>query len=476
MTWKYLLAAVLVVGVLVGGVYAVYFSSALSVQGVRVAGNSDLTDAELEATAAVPTGGPLATVDLVAIERRVAALAQVRSVEVSRTWPHDVSITVAEREPIAVVDRGGALRAVDADGVVFDVFAKAPPGLPRIETGVDTGNDALREAAAVVSALPDAVRAMVDHVELVSIDEVNLDLRDGRLVRWGSSEDSEEKGTVLVPLLSRQADVYDVSVPGMPTLCSTGAPAPEADPPRATGSIRRRRCDRLRADSSACLRRGDRSAAYCRDHDEVDITITLRLRVRVEARRLPRLADIRTRTDTHSREVEAAVAAAQNYLAIIKVVGIGGGGVNAVNRMIEQGLKGVEFIAVNTDAQALLMSDADVKLDVGRELTRGLGAGADPGSRTARQPKITSRGGRGSPQGRRHGLRHRRRGWRHRDRRRARRGQGRSLLGALTIGVVTRPSPSRAGVAPTPPRRASSTSARRSTPSSSSRRQAALDL
>lgn len=68
----------------------------------------------------------------------------------------------------------------------------------------------------------------------------------------------------------------------------------------------------------------------------------------------------------------------QNYLAVIKVVGVGGGGVNAVNRMIELGLRGVEFIAINTDAQALLMSDADVKLDVGRELTRGLGAGADP--------------------------------------------------------------------------------------------------
>jgi cell division protein FtsZ len=72
------------------------------------------------------------------------------------------------------------------------------------------------------------------------------------------------------------------------------------------------------------------------------------------------------------------VAAPQNYLAVIKVAGIGGGGVNAVNRMIEEGLKGVEFIAINTDAQALLMSDADVKLDVGRELTRGLGAGANP--------------------------------------------------------------------------------------------------
>ena len=68
----------------------------------------------------------------------------------------------------------------------------------------------------------------------------------------------------------------------------------------------------------------------------------------------------------------------QNYLAVIKVVGIGGGGVNAVNRMIDAGLKGVEFIAINTDAQALLMSDADAKLDIGRELTRGLGAGSDP--------------------------------------------------------------------------------------------------
>src|SRR6478736_4436351 len=68
----------------------------------------------------------------------------------------------------------------------------------------------------------------------------------------------------------------------------------------------------------------------------------------------------------------------QNYLAVIQVVGVGGGGVNAVNRMIDAGLKGVEFIAVNTDAQALLMSDADIKLDIGRELTRGLGAGSDP--------------------------------------------------------------------------------------------------
>jgi cell division protein FtsZ len=68
----------------------------------------------------------------------------------------------------------------------------------------------------------------------------------------------------------------------------------------------------------------------------------------------------------------------QNYIAVIKVVGVGGGGVNAVDRMVAVGLKGVEFIAVNTDAQALVMSDADLKLDIGRQLTRGLGAGSDP--------------------------------------------------------------------------------------------------
>jgi cell division protein FtsZ len=72
------------------------------------------------------------------------------------------------------------------------------------------------------------------------------------------------------------------------------------------------------------------------------------------------------------------VASPQNYLAVIKVVGIGGGGGNAINRMIDAGLKGVEFIAINTDAQDLLMSDADVKLDIGKKLTKGLGAGASP--------------------------------------------------------------------------------------------------
>ncbi len=109
------------------------------------------------------------------------------------------------------------------------------------------------------------------------------------------------------------------------------------------------------------------------------------------------------------------VGAPQNYLAVIKVIGVGGGGVNAVNRMIDAGLKGVEFIAVNTDAQALLMSDADVKLDVGRDLTRGLGAGSDPevgrAAAEAHHDEIEE-----MVRGRRHGVHHRRRRWWHRHR------------------------------------------------------------
>ena len=158
----------------------------------------------------------------------------------------------------------------------------------------------------------------------------------------------------------------------------------------------------------------------------------------------------------------------QNYLAVIKVVGVGGGGGNAVNRMIDAGLKGVEFIAVNTDAQALLMSDADVKLDIGRQLTRGLGAGSDPevGRQAAEEHReeieevlkgadmvfITAGKGGGTGTG------------------------GAPIIaemakaaGALTIGVVTRPFTFEGGAGRCRPSRGSSTSRRRSTRSSSSR-------
>ena len=218
LTWKPVLAVVLALVLLVGGLWLVYFSSFLSVQGVDVRGAPLLSEAEVRQAAAVPEGDALARVDLDRIRTRVEALAAVRSADVSREWPDQVRIDVSERVPVAVVEIAGRLRGMDEDGVVFRDYAQAPPDLPRVQTGSDTGSDALREAALVVGALPADLAAEVDHVEVATVDEITLALRDGRTVRWGSSADSDLKAEVLAELLvARKAQTYDVSVPGNPT-------------------------------------------------------------------------------------------------------------------------------------------------------------------------------------------------------------------------------------------------------------------
>lgn len=220
LTLRYVVAAVVALVLIVGSVYAVYFSDALSVRQVDVVGARTISSADVAAAADVPQGGPLATVDLDAITFRVKALKEVRSVEVTRKWPDSVLITIQEREPVAVVRFGSDLQGVDVEGVPFRSYRQPPSGLPRIETpgGVSaTDEDALREAVTVVAALPREVSVLVDHLNLRSIDEIDLVLRDERVVRWGSSESSAEKATVLIALLGQRARVYDVSVPGQPT-------------------------------------------------------------------------------------------------------------------------------------------------------------------------------------------------------------------------------------------------------------------
>lgn len=219
LAWKPVLAVVLVLllALLLG--WLVYFSSFLSVKGVDVQGVRQLSAEQVRAAAAVPEGDALATVDLDRIRARVQALAPVKSADVSREWPDQVLITVVEREPVAVVEIAGRLQGMDEDGVVFRGYAQAPPDLPRVETGSSTGSDALREAALVVAALPSDLAATVDHVEVATIDEITLELRDQRLVRWGSADDSDLKAEVLADLLAARpdAETYDVSVPGTPT-------------------------------------------------------------------------------------------------------------------------------------------------------------------------------------------------------------------------------------------------------------------
>jgi cell division protein FtsQ len=216
--WKYVVAAVVVVLLVGVAVWLVYFSALLSVKGVEVDGLHQLGAREVRAAAAVPQGEPLATVDLNRVRSRVEALAPVRSADVTREWPDKVRIDVRERVAVAVVEIGGRLRGMDESGVVFQDYARAPADLPRVQTGADTDSEALREAALVVAALPHDLQARVDHVEVHTVDEIALDLRDGRTVEWGSAEQSAEKATVLAALLdARKAQHYDVSVPGQPT-------------------------------------------------------------------------------------------------------------------------------------------------------------------------------------------------------------------------------------------------------------------
>jgi cell division protein FtsQ len=219
LAWKYVVSLLLLLVLVVGGLVTVYFSDALAIDGVEVTGETTLSDDDVRAAARVPMGEPLARVDLQRIRDRVGGLAIVRSVEVSRQWPHEVLIAIEERTAVAVVEVAGSLRGLDEEGVVFGTFAEAPPGLPRVRTTAETSGEALREAALVVAALPEDLAGRIAHVAVKTVDTITLELQGGREVRWGSSAQSEEKARVLETLLLQEAtEYYDVSVPGNPTL------------------------------------------------------------------------------------------------------------------------------------------------------------------------------------------------------------------------------------------------------------------
>jgi cell division protein FtsQ len=219
--WRYILVVVAIAALVGGGIWATYFSSWLSVKDVDIAGVSGattLTKGDVRRAAAVPTGGPLLRADLDAIRRRVAALAAVKTVDVSREWPSKVRIAVTERTPVAVIEIGGKLHALDAAGVVFSSYQRPPAGLPKVSTPAGTDAEALHQAASVVTALPHRLAAAVDHVEVESRDEISLALSSGQTVQWGSAADSDTKADVLAALMKAQphARTYDVSVPGQP--------------------------------------------------------------------------------------------------------------------------------------------------------------------------------------------------------------------------------------------------------------------
>lgn len=202
------------------GGWVVYGSSWLGVRSVRVEGTSYLSPDEVERVADVPDGTPLARVDLDAVEHRVADLPAVAEVDVSRDWPSGVRIEVRERVAVAVVRQDGDYQALDAEGVLFRAYRRQPDGLPLIRADELDGRgstDALREAASVVGALDPSIARRVDHVEVASMDAIELVLSSGDEVRWGSAAQSDLKARVLATLLEVDASVYDVSVPEQPT-------------------------------------------------------------------------------------------------------------------------------------------------------------------------------------------------------------------------------------------------------------------
>lgn len=213
-----LLVVVLVLAVAATCVYAVFFSSWLAARQVDVTGLSRVSRARVVAAARVPTGVPLARVDLGAVKARVAAIPAVRAVDVSRSWPHAIRIAVTERVPVAVLDRGNRLQALDRAGATFGHFRKRPRGLPMVESTARVHTDALAEAGKVAASLPRSVQRRVDFIHVATVDQIELRLKDGRSVVWGSAEQSAEKAEVLAVMLpKRHLQMIDVSVPARPT-------------------------------------------------------------------------------------------------------------------------------------------------------------------------------------------------------------------------------------------------------------------
>jgi cell division protein FtsQ len=218
LAWRYVLVVAVVLALVGVGVYAVYYSSWLAVEDVEVSGAQTVTAGDIRARSGIDDGEPLIRVDLAAAEHRIGSMAVVRTVSVTRQWPHGVLISIQERVPIAVVEIGDQLRGMDEDGVVFRSYKQAPPGLPRVETSIGTTSAALKEAADVVSALPQDLSLQVEHVEVKTVDQISLVLKDGRVVIWGSADQSDIKAGVAAQLLATvKAQTYDVSVPSKPT-------------------------------------------------------------------------------------------------------------------------------------------------------------------------------------------------------------------------------------------------------------------
>lgn len=209
-------------GVVVGTialVYGLFFTGLLGVRSVQVSGTKDMNPQQVQDVALVSLGSPMLTIDLAAIRDRVAALPRVASVDVSRSWPSTVRVSVVERTPVGVVKMPGAVHLIDGTGKDYAVSPTVPPGLPELQLTKPGQDDPLTMAVVqVLAAVPAKVRAEVLSVSAKSPNAVVLALSAGREVRWGGVAQSPRKADVLTTLMTQQGKVYDVSSPQLPTI------------------------------------------------------------------------------------------------------------------------------------------------------------------------------------------------------------------------------------------------------------------
>lgn len=199
--------------------YLVCFTSLLGVRSVDIEGASAVPVDQIRAAAAVPDRKPMMLVDTGQIADRIMTLPGVASVDVSRSWPSTVEITVTERTPIAFFNGAGGVHLVDGTGLDYKTVQNRPEKLPELNLARIAPDDAVtRSVTAVLASLPQALKDQVTVVRAQTPGGVEFTLANGKIVRWGSADAPDRKMKVLAVLLTREGKIYDVASPDLPTV------------------------------------------------------------------------------------------------------------------------------------------------------------------------------------------------------------------------------------------------------------------
>ncbi|KAA9151729.1 FtsQ-type POTRA domain-containing protein [Amycolatopsis acidicola] len=213
--WVALLSVITVIAL----AYLIFFTSLMGVRTVDVLGASSVPADQIRAAAQVPDQQPMMLVDTDGIADRVRALPGVASVDVSRSWPSTVEITVTERTPIGFFSGAGGIHLVDSTGLDYKTVQNKPEKLPELAlTRVAQDDVVTKSVVAVLGTLPQSLKDQITQVRAQTAGGVEFTLANGKIVRWGNADEPEQKLKVLAVLLTRDGRIYDVAAPELPTV------------------------------------------------------------------------------------------------------------------------------------------------------------------------------------------------------------------------------------------------------------------